>query len=127
MKHRFRRQMFPVLSTVIFALGFSSGAGAVDEEAARTLAKQSGCFTCHAVEKKKIGPAWRDVAAKYKVEQPPEGAQARLITHITAGKKVKFEDGHEEEHKIIKSNDQNEIKNLVDWILSLPGGSYQPK
>jgi cytochrome c len=119
--------MFPVLFAAIFVLGFSSGAGAIDEEAARTLAKQSGCFMCHAVEKKKDGPAYRDIAAKYKVEQPPEGAQARLITHITTGEMAKLEDGHEEEHKIVKSNDQNEIKNLVDWILSLPGGAYTPK
>ncbi len=129
MNHRFRRGVFPVLSAAILALGVSSGAGAVDEEAARTLAKQSGCFKCHAVDKEKEdgGPAWRDTAAKYKVETPPEGPQARLVTHITTGEKAKFADGHEEEHKIVKSDDQNEIKNLVDWILSLPGGTYTPK
>ena len=41
-------------------------AGAADEEAARALARQSNCFKCHAIEKKKEAPPWREVAAKYK-------------------------------------------------------------
>lgn len=60
------------------------------------------------------GPAYKDVAAKYKGKA---NAEARLIEHITTGEKAKFEDGHEEEHKIIKTKDMNEIKNLVNWIL----------
>ena len=89
---------------------------AVDADAAQALARQSNCFKCHAIDKKKDGPAWRDVAAKYKGK--PE-AEARLITHITSGEKAKFEDGHEEEHAIVKTKDKDQIKNLVDWILSL--------
>ena len=89
---------------------------AADADAAQALARQSNCFKCHAVDKKKDGPAWRDVAVKYKGK--PE-AEARLITHITSGEKAKFEDGHEEEHAIVKSKDKDQIKNLVDWILSL--------
>ncbi|HLJ37835.1 MAG TPA: c-type cytochrome [Steroidobacteraceae bacterium] len=91
-------------------------AQAADEAAARGLARQSNCFKCHSVEKKKEGPAWRDVAAKYRGN--PD-AEAKLIKHVTSGEKVKFEDGHEEDHAIVKSTDPKEIKNLVDWILSL--------
>ena len=97
-------------------LFLSSPAGAVDEEAARALARQSNCFKCHAIDKKKEAPPWRDVAAKYKGK--PE-AEAKLIHHITSGERVKFEDGHEEDHKIVASKDPAAIKNLVDWILSL--------
>jgi len=100
-------------SGVLFASGV---ADAADADAAQALARQSNCFKCHAIDKKKDGPAWRDVAAKYKGK--PE-AEARLITHITSGEKAKFEDGHEEEHAIVKSKDKDQIKNLVDWILSL--------
>jgi len=56
------------------------------------------------------------VAAKYKGKS---GAEARLFTHITTGEIAKFPDGHEEEHKIIKTKDQAAIKNLIAWILSL--------
>jgi cytochrome c len=49
----------------------------------------------------------------------PADLEAKLIHHITSGEKVKFEDGHEEEHKIVKSDDPAAIKNLVQWIMSL--------
>ncbi len=95
-------------------------AHAVDADAAQTLARQSGCFKCHSVEKQKDGPAYRDVAAKYKGNAD---AEAKLIKHITSGERVKFPDGHEEDHKVVKSKDPAEIRNLVDWILSLEGGT----
>ena len=91
-----------------------------DASAAQSLAQRSGCFKCHAVDKKKDGPALRDAAAKYKGS--PE-AQQQLIYHVTSGEKVKFDDGHEEDHKKVKTKDPNETKNLVDWILSLEGGT----
>ncbi len=93
-----------------------ASAGAADEAAARALARQSNCFKCHAVDKKKEGPSFKDTAAKYAGKAD---AQARVVKHITSGLKVKFEDGHEEEHTIVKSKDDKEIKNLVDWILSV--------
>lgn len=100
----------------VSALFAADGAFAVDADAAQALARQSNCFKCHAIDKKKDGPAWRDVAAKFKGKPEAEG---RLITHITSGEKAKFEDGHEEEHPIVKSKDKDQIKNLVDWILTL--------
>ena len=90
-------------------------ASAVDADAAQRLARQSNCFKCHAVDKKKEGPAYHDVAVKYKGK--PE-AKARLAEHITSGEKVKFEDGHEEDHAIVKTKDKAQIDNLVEWILA---------
>lgn len=97
-------------------LVLAPAAQAADADAAQALARQNNCFRCHSVEKAKDGPAWKDVAAKYKGK--PD-AEQRLITHITSGEKAKFPDGHEEEHKIIKSPSPEKTKNLVDWILSL--------
>lgn len=93
---------------------------AADEAAAQDLAKSSGCFKCHGVDKKKDGPALRDAAAKYKGD--PE-AEAKLIYHVTSGEKVKFDDGHEEEHKKVKTKSSSETLNLVKWILALEGGT----
>jgi cytochrome c len=93
---------------------------AADAAAAQSLAQKSGCFKCHGVDKSKDGPALRDAAAKYRGD--PQ-AQQRLIYHVTSGEKVKFSDGHEEEHKKVKTSDPNETRNLVDWILSLEGGT----
>lgn len=89
---------------------------APDAEAARALARQNKCFECHALDKKSDGPAWKEVAAKYRGKA---GAQERLMTHLTTGEKAKFPDGHEEEHKIIKAPNRADIANLIDWILSL--------
>jgi cytochrome c len=115
-----RRRTFTAIAAFatggLLACAFTPTALAADEAAAKALARQSNCFKCHAVDKKKEGPAWNEVAAKYKGK--PD-AEARLIKHITTGEKAKFEDGHEEDHPIVKSKNQDEIKNLVDWILSL--------
>jgi cytochrome c len=89
---------------------------AADAGAAQSLARQNKCFNCHAVDKDKEAPSWTKLAAKLKNDKD---AQAKLIKHLTTGPKVKFLDGHEEEHPIIKTKDQDQIKNLVDWILSL--------
>ena len=102
------------------ALLFSAGASAApDVEAAKALARQNNCFKCHAKDKAKDGPSYHDVAVKNKGKSD---AEQRLITHITTGEKAKFPDGHEEEHKIIQTSppkDMAQIKNLIDWILSL--------
>lgn len=103
-----------LLGSAVF-LSLTAGSRAADEEAARSLARQNNCFKCHGVDKKKDGPAWKEVAAKYKGKAD---AEEKLIHHITSGEKAKFEDGHEEDHKIIKAN-AAETKNLVEWILSL--------
>ena len=91
-------------------------AAAIDKDAAQALAKKNDCFKCHAVDKTKKGPSYKKVALKYKGKADAEEA---LIKNITTGPKVKFEDGTEENHKIIETKDQAAIKNLVAWILSL--------
>jgi cytochrome c len=114
-----RQTLTPTLSIVAatLTLAFSLNASAaVDVDAAKALARENNCFKCHGVDKEKDGPSYKKVAEKYRGKP---GAQERLVTHLTSGEKAKFPDGHEEEHKIIKTKDMGEIKNLVDWILSL--------
>ena len=114
---KFRRAtMIAAASVAAAALLPSLDAAAVDVDAARALARQSNCFKCHAIDKKKDGPAWKEVSKKFKGK--PD-AEAKLTKHITSGAKVKLEDGTEDEHPIVKSKDPAAIKNLVDWILSL--------
>jgi len=97
---------------------FLPAAQAVDADAAKALAKQNNCFKCHAIDKEKDGPAYKKVAEKYKGKA---NAESRLVEHITSGEKAKFPDGHEEEHKIVKTSppkDMEQVKNLVQWILA---------
>jgi cytochrome c len=107
-----------LIASFFCAMFFSAPTYAVDVDAAKQLLKQNNCLKCHAFDKKKDGPAYKDVAAKYKGKA---NAEERLITHLTTGEKAKFEDGHEEDHKIIKTSppkDMEQIKNLIQFILS---------
>lgn len=116
MKARFATAASSCIPLLFAALAYSGNAAAFDEEAARALAKKNDCFKCHAVDKTKKGPSYKKIAAKYKGK--PEG-QEKAIKNMTSGNKVKLEDGTEEDHKIIDTKDQKELKNLADWILSL--------
>ena len=106
---------FVVMVGLVF---ISSASFAIDEEAAKGLARQNKCLSCHSIDKDNDGPAYKKVAEKYKGKP---NAEARLIEHITTGEKAKFPDGHEEAHKIVKTSpakDMAQIKNLVQWILA---------
>lgn len=110
------------LAAVILAAGallVPGQARAADVEAAKELARQNNCFKCHAINKEKDGPAWHDVAEKYRGKAD---ALDRVVHHLTSGEKAKFPDGHEEEHKIVKTDPPGntaQIKNLAEWLLSL--------
>jgi cytochrome c len=46
------------------------------------LTKKSNCFSCHAMDKKMIGPSFKDIAAKYRGDT---GAEERLIHKVAKG------------------------------------------
>lgn len=98
------------------AASLSTSALAADAVAAKKLARKESCLRCHAVAKKKEGPSYQSIAYKYK-DQPD--AAEKLVQHITSGNdRVKLSDGHMEDHKIVKTTDPQQIKNLIEWILA---------
>jgi cytochrome c len=70
----------PVQDPVVEA----KSSGVLSEADALALAKKSKCLVCHALDKKLVGPSWRDVAAKYSGDA---GAEARLMDKIAKGGK----------------------------------------
>ena len=50
--------------------------------ASEDLAKQKACLACHQVDKKLVGPAYKDIAAKYKTDKD---AEKKLAAKIRAG------------------------------------------
>lgn len=107
-----------VLLTLAIAGGLMSASianAAVDADAAQAMLKKSDCFKCHAMDKKKDGPAFKEVAKKYKGKADGED---KLVKHITTAPMIEM-DGKKEEHKVIKTKDAAEIKNVVQYILSL--------
>ena len=89
-------------------------AQAPDVGAAEALTKKSGCMKCHSVTSKKDGPSFKSTAEKHKVKA--DGEQ-KLYTHLTTSTKIKV-DGKEEMHESLKTKNDDEIKNVVRYILS---------
>ena len=82
------------------------------------LAKKSGCLACHSVDKKIVGPAWKDVAAKYKGDA---NAKATLIEKVKKGGKgnwTKVTGGAPMPPYSPRVSDEN-IGKLVDFIMGL--------
>jgi cytochrome c len=80
--------------------------GVAGAQAVADLIKAKNCMTCHDLDKKKVGPAFKDVAVKYKDNKD---AEAKLIAQLKEGK------GHPV--KIVATD--AELKTLVDYVLSL--------
>jgi cytochrome c len=101
-------------------IGFSAALmifGAGQALANEALARKSGCLECHSVDKKVIGPAYRDVAARYKGDAR---ARAALIEKVKKGGKGKWTQVTGgvpmPPYSALLSNP--EIERLVDWVLS---------
>jgi len=69
------------------------------------LAKANGCTNCHAVDTKKVGPAFKDVAAKYKGKAD---AEAMLTSKLSEAKG----------HPAVKAK-PDDVAKLVKWVLSM--------
>jgi len=82
------------------------------------LAKKSGCLACHSVEKKIVGPSWRDVGKHY---QGDAGARDALIAKVKTGGKgnwTKVTGGVPMPPYSPRVSDAD-IAKLVDFVLSL--------
>lgn len=60
-------------------------AGGVDAEKALTLIGSNDCTTCHAIDRKVIGPAYKDVAKKYEDNQATEDTLISKVKHGGSG------------------------------------------
>ena len=103
---------FALTMTMVLSALPAAAADAADQKMLE-LADKSRCLNCHDVKVKVTGPAWRDVAARYRgkadvfetlVKKVREGGSGNWGTEaMSANKRVKEED----------------IRALVAWILAL--------
>src|SRR6187402_2053883 len=77
------------------------------------LAKKNACTACHAIDKKLVGPAYKEVAAKYKGDK---GAEAKLIEKVKKGGSGVWGQVPMPPNANVKDED---VKTLVKWILGL--------
>ncbi len=78
--------------------------------ASKDLAAKSGCLACHAVDKKLVGPAYQDIAKKYKASD-----EAMLVAKVKGGSKGVWGPIPMPPNAAVKDED---IKTLVIWILA---------
>ena len=91
---------------VIMAAAGMLAAGAAQAQSGADVLKAKGCLNCHDAEKKKVGPSYKDVAAKYKGNK---GAEGDLVAKLKEGKG----------HMKIKASDA-ELQAAVRHVLATP-------
>jgi len=89
-----------MIAAVVAAGALATGSASASE----ALAKSSGCLTCHSIDTKKMGPSFKEIAAKYKGNAAAEG---KLVQALSTAK------GHPE----VKAKG-DDVKTLVKWVLA---------
>ena len=94
------------MKAMLVALGAAGmlAAGAVNAQSGADVLKAKGCLGCHDFDKKKVGPAYKDVAAKYKGDAAAAG---NLVAKLKEGKG----------HMKISASDA-ELKAAIDAVLA---------
>jgi len=92
-------------SMLVLGIVGALAAGVGIAQSGPEVLKAKGCLNCHETDKKKVGPAYKDVAAKYKDDK---GAEARLVAKIKEGTN----------HPKIGASDA-ELKAAVDYVLQM--------
>lgn len=91
---------------------FAALAAAQPARASEELAKKHACLACHTVDKKVVGPSYKEVAAKYRGNK---GAEAALFESVKKGSTGKWGPMAMPPNAAAPDGD---IKALVKWILS---------
>jgi cytochrome c len=101
---------------IALAVGVCLAGGAdaaLDNAAAEAMMKKDGCAACHDIDKKIIGPSFKDVAAK---DKDDKDAPARLRDKVKKGGTHVWGEAAMPPNVLASDAD---IKDLVDWILTL--------
>jgi cytochrome c len=94
------KQLFKAAAVAAAAAGLFAATGAW-ADAGQDILKSKGCLGCHDAEKKKVGPAFKDIAAKQK------GHEKDLVAKVSGAK------GHPKVNAT-----EAEVKQAVDAILA---------
>jgi len=97
------------MKRVVLVLGLLA---AFPVAASDELAKKHACFACHTLDKKMVGPSYKEVAAKYRSDK---GAPAKLAAKVKNGGQGVWGSVPMPPNAAVPDAD---IKALVGWILS---------
>jgi cytochrome c len=100
------------LATLAAACAAATVVLAAPARADEALAKRHNCLACHTVDKKSVGPAYRDIAKKYK----GQNVAAKLEQKVKKGGQGAWGNVPMPPNPAVPDAD---IKKLVDWILKM--------
>jgi cytochrome c len=106
--------MRKILIAVAALAGILAGgtASAADAAQAKQLAQKFNCLACHAEDKKLVGPAYKEIAKKYKGDA---GAEAKLIAKVKGGGGGVWGSIPMPPNNV----PEPDIKIMVEWILAM--------
>jgi cytochrome c len=81
-------------------------------QASQALAEKNGCLGCHSVSDKVVGPAYKDVAAKYKGQKD---AAVKLAAKVKAGGSGVWGTVAMPPNPKVSDKD---LKKIIAWVLS---------
>jgi cytochrome c len=87
---------------------------AIDDKKAQEIMSKSGCGACHTVDKKLVGPAYKEVAAKHKGQKDAAAALTKKVRSGGAGVYGQIPMPPNSASQISDAD----LKALVDWVLS---------
>lgn len=108
-----RKSLIAAWGAAALGIAVTGSAVAADAAKAEALLKQHNCTQCHGIDKKILGPGYKDVAKKYKGQKD---AAAMLAKKVKEGSKGVW--GQIPMPPNDKVSDAD-IKTLVEYILSL--------
>jgi cytochrome c len=100
------------MKTAIFAAAAAAVVLAAPARADEALARKYNCLACHQVDKKVVGPAYKDIAKKYK----GQNAAAKLMEKVKKGGSGTWGPIPMPPNAAVPDAD---LKKLVDWILKM--------
>ena len=100
------------MKLLTLALALAATAIAAPAKANEALAKKHNCLACHTVDKKLVGPSYKEIAKKYK----GQNVAATLETKVKKGGQGVWGPVPMPPNAAVPDAD---IKKLVDWVLKL--------
>src|SRR5215510_10300646 len=102
-----------LICSAVSMVGFSfSSAAAVDSAKAEQLAAKYNCQGCHAVDKKVVGPGYKEIAKKYASDK---SAAAKLEQKVKSGGSGVWGSIPMPPNNVPDAD----VKTIVTWVLSL--------
>lgn len=102
-----------ILSVAAALSGVAANA-AIDDKKAQEIMNKSGCAACHAVDKKLVGPAYKEVAKKHKGQKNAAAVLAKKIREGGVGAYGPVPMPPNPKERIGDAD----LKAIVEWVLS---------